>query len=479
MSTTDARRWVATSAPLAARYDDVWFVDAHEGWAVNANGQILSTTDGGGHWQVDFMVPAWIRCIAMGSNQRGWAGATVGPTSLFHVINGDHWCPVQNLPPDAPPAICGLWALDEEHIFAAGDNFPDSPCRFMKSTDGGRHWTVTSLEEHVNVAIDIYFEDEAHGWITGGKSLARETTRETLRPVILRTEDGGRSWHNVLADDTQGLLGEWGWKIQRVSADMLVVSCESYRGAGIFVSHNNGRHWRRMHIQDRSGRVINGNLEGVGFIDGQTGWVGGWGDHRLESGRTSMTKDGGLTWVDDTSYWPAPFPEAGLVTLTGQYINRFRFLDRPQAVAYAAGRALYKFTDAPVYGESAPTETPLLIPQNAPMSIAERTCKIDYFVPEGTAHVRIEVFDRFSGPVKTLLNEDKPSSGDRQVIWDLRDDYGRARPELQHIVRVTCDDRAESRMLFAERDWKGLAGLSVLNYRAQTVAMNDGTERHA
>jgi hypothetical protein len=36
-----------TTAPVAQRYNDIWFVTPELGWAVNSNGQILKTADGG------------------------------------------------------------------------------------------------------------------------------------------------------------------------------------------------------------------------------------------------------------------------------------------------------------------------------------------------------------------------------------------------------------------------------------------------
>ena len=43
--------WRATNAPPASsRTDDIWFSSARLGWAVNSNGQILRTSDGGDSW---------------------------------------------------------------------------------------------------------------------------------------------------------------------------------------------------------------------------------------------------------------------------------------------------------------------------------------------------------------------------------------------------------------------------------------------
>ena len=52
MVTTEAQlQWRPTNAPLASsRTDDIWFLDPVVGWAVNSNGQILKTSDGGMTW---------------------------------------------------------------------------------------------------------------------------------------------------------------------------------------------------------------------------------------------------------------------------------------------------------------------------------------------------------------------------------------------------------------------------------------------
>jgi photosystem II stability/assembly factor-like uncharacterized protein len=67
--------------------------------------------------------------------------------------------------------------------------------------------------------------------------------------------------------------------------------------------------WTRHPINDPQG---NANLEGVGFITEDRGWVGGWGDTNFTTGHTSGTTDGGNNWVDANE--------------VGGFINRFRFL---------------------------------------------------------------------------------------------------------------------------------------------------------
>jgi hypothetical protein len=53
-------RWRKTNAPVASsRTDDIWFLDSQRGWAVNSNGQILFTADGGDSWNQQARFEAW------------------------------------------------------------------------------------------------------------------------------------------------------------------------------------------------------------------------------------------------------------------------------------------------------------------------------------------------------------------------------------------------------------------------------------
>src|SRR4030095_5326486 len=51
--TTDGRSWSAQPSNTSADLYDIKFIDAHEGWAVGAQGTVLHTTDGGLHWSVE------------------------------------------------------------------------------------------------------------------------------------------------------------------------------------------------------------------------------------------------------------------------------------------------------------------------------------------------------------------------------------------------------------------------------------------
>ncbi len=151
--------WRPTVARTARRYDDIWFVTTEVGWAVNSDGHILKTTDGGASWEQQFHVTAenganvWLRCIGFATENRGWVGTTAGANRLYDTLDGGAtWSPVTNLPAEAPSAICGLSVVSESVVYAAGTNFPfprfPRPPRMMKTVDGGANWTAWDMRPH-------------------------------------------------------------------------------------------------------------------------------------------------------------------------------------------------------------------------------------------------------------------------------------------------------------------------------------------
>jgi len=463
--TNNGYRWIATPAPLAGRYDDIFFITPHLGWAVNGNGQILKTENGGGSWQIQTQLEGvYFRCMGMANEQVGWVGCTTPGQQLYHTSDGgQNWTLVENLPKeyisreqaDAPSAVCGLWVLDEQNVFASGTNYPERPARFFKTNDGGQTWFVRDMEDVASILVDIYFQNDQIGWVVGGRSVRPNPRRSDVVPTVLKTTDGGYTWQDMLGDINVP-LGEWGWKIQFLDDDpnFGVVACENLTAGGILITEDGGNSWRRQEIRNTNGQMINENLEGIGFLNRKIGWVGGWGDPTFDSGRTSETTDGGCTWSDLTPDWPKPIdsypcpPRPNL----GQYINRFRFIGRgSDAVAYASGNTVYKYTNQEL---TEPAESEVAgnrLVGATKLNITADRVLIPLTVPDGATSLSVVFYDRFAGKVRTLLEEQNPTAGDRPLSWDLRDDSGQKLPPGQFMVRVTCDGSAESRLIFPER----------------------------
>jgi photosystem II stability/assembly factor-like uncharacterized protein len=93
--------WRQTSAPIASSHtDDIWFLDPQVGWAVNSNGQIVHTIDGGNPWVERLHDPeVYFRWASFASAMCGWAGPLTPGKTLFEIRDGGQpWTRVTSLP---------------------------------------------------------------------------------------------------------------------------------------------------------------------------------------------------------------------------------------------------------------------------------------------------------------------------------------------------------------------------------------------
>jgi len=446
--------WRATNAPdvsKTGRTDDIWFVDQNRGWAVNSNAQILFTSDGGTTWTEQHRVqsrPAtYLRCVTFGSSTDGWVGSLTSANRLFKTQDGGNtWSRVENLP-DLPSAICGLYAVDEKTIYGSGTNFPNRPPAVIKSTDGGESWTLIDMQRHASLLVDIYFPTPEKGWVVGGVG---GRTRDKCKPVILHTQDGGASWVDQLQGADIGLKrGEWGWKVQFIDSDNAVVSLENFDHGAILKTDDGGASWTRLEVNDPQ---KNANLEGIGFLDEQHGWVGGWGDRNFETGFTSVTHDGGQTWQNAN--------EVGL------FINRFRFVGPSHArTGYASGGTVYKYADhdLPQFASDAPrTEK-----RDALLSVRESTkdiLSVSALVARGSRAVSLDVWDRFGEHLGEIGALSLPEQGVYSLNWDYRRPNGSDAGEGPFIYRLDLGDHVESGFLYRTQS-SSPPGASVSNFR--------------
>lgn len=426
-------QWKPTNAPPASsRTDDIWFLDSSTGWAVNSNGQILFTADGGATWEQQFHSPAYLRCVGFANKTTGWVGTLTASARLYQTSDGGkNWIIVQNLPAVAPSAICGLSVVNESIIYASGTNYPNRPPRMMKSVDGGKTWTGWEMSQHASLLVDTFFTDAERGWVVGGKADVPNPTRSDVKPVVLFTEDGGKTWINRVANLQNELpFGEWGWKIQFLDESVGFISLENFQAGAILKTTDGGLTWERKPINDQQG---NANLEGIGFIDEKRGWVGGWGDANFTGGFSSETSDGGENWQNANHI--------------GRFINRFRFFENPVEVGYASGRTVYKYSSEPIapapLAFTQPTE---ILDTNEPQEYSEQV-EIVYAVPDNAQNIKIDIWNRFGEYVRKLLDENKPSPGTHSAYWDFKNNEGENLLEGFYIYRITVDKKSESRII--------------------------------
>jgi hypothetical protein len=247
--------------------------------------------------------------------------------------------------------------------------------------------------------------------------------------VVLETEDGGATWHDRLAGLGAELpRGEWGWKLHFVDESVGFVSLENFSDGAILTTVDGGRTWTRKPVTDPQG---NANLEGVGFVDRQLGWAGGWGDKDFSGGFTSETRDGGETWTDANH--------------VGKFLNRFRFIREPQLVGYASGDSVYKYSTAPVAPGRAlvSSEPEAFVRARLPLEIPIRS-------EVGGEPVRVDVWDRFGDHLATPLPETELDAGTHRVVWAGETESGRIAGPGIYIYRVTVGASTTSRTVFLE-----------------------------
>ena len=268
--------WQAQYTPdLEVTLTTVDFIDAQRGWAAGfptrssvEGGFVFHTADGGRNWERQtpggFFDPLWD--IAFIDQNRGYVvGANYigawGPPVQRTFDGGATWEAVR-MARHENDGLYGV-ALAGARVIGLGDHdyqvtserawdscewtAPEPPCY-----DCDCLFTQEFLNTHYRFE-DVFFTDAAHGWVVGSRSFVPEITGQ----VILHTPDGGLTW------------------------------TQQYE-----------------HAPDLDSLFSYHRLDGVFFVDSQTGWAvgtsatfrgaAGWERH----GAILHTTDGGITWQE-------------------------------------------------------------------------------------------------------------------------------------------------------------------------------------
>ena len=388
------------SVPIVTRYNDIYFVTPARGWIANGSGQIYRTLDGGVSWVKQFeKSTVHFRSIGFVDSLTGWAG-NVGPgefsatdtSTIYQTIDGGRtWTPVRSYIGPKPRGLCGMHVVNDSVVCAVGR--VRGPAFFARTTNRGKTWTSKDMSQYAAGLIDVYFFHPDTGVAVG----LTKAPNDSAHGVTLFTVDGGQTWERRYVTSR---IGEWCWKVSFPSRKVGYAALQRDRTSSInfLKTTDGGRTWQEKLFSSSYYFV-----QGIGFINEKTGWIGG--SSAASSGY--QTTDGGETWQ------PAGF---------GSRLNRFRFLN--DTLGYAAGQRAYKYT---VRTTSVAERTPAVpesfsLSQNFPNPFNPGTA-IKFSLPKAS-HVRITVFDMNGRQIDDILNQTR-EAGTHTVIWDAADKEGR------------------------------------------------------
>jgi photosystem II stability/assembly factor-like uncharacterized protein len=244
--------WTPQTSGVSARLRGVSAVNERVVWASGSGGTVVRTRDGGSSWQ---------RLTIPGSEKLD-----------FRDID----------------------AVSEDAAFVLSIGSGESS-RIYKTVDAGHTWLLQFTNTDPQAFFDAmaFWDDE--------RGIAFSDSVEG-RLVILRTENGGRSWARVAngglppALDNEGAFAASGTNVAVYGRDHVWIGTGAAAVARVLRSQDGGRTWTAASTPLAAGP--SSGIFSIAFRDALHGIVVG-GDYRNESAavdNAAITEDGGRTW---------------------------------------------------------------------------------------------------------------------------------------------------------------------------------------
>ncbi len=380
-----------SSPRQTGRYEDIYFIDARRGWGVAGTSTVIHTTDGGDSWtsyvQTDSF-KLYFRSVTFLDSLRGVIGTLSPAHPIIVTDDGGKTFSVPLFSGVKPAKICGLFLRDS---VINGVGAYDGTPTYVRSTDRGATWTGKAMSAQAVSLVDCYFFDAHTGLAVGSVGGTRYNDGNS---VVLRTTNGGADWSQVYRS---GRTREWGWKIYFLNDSVGYVGIEARTTLIYYLKTvDRGKTWTEQLF------VNNYDVEGIGFLNESTGWIGGW------SGPTYQTTDSGATW--------AKFSESDSM----RFLNRIRRVN--DSLLFGAGTRIFRYapkqpTAVRPMENIAPQH--LTVFQNYPNPFNPNTT-IDF---ELFSHsiVRINIYNAIGQLVESVMDNPKPP-GRYRLQWIPRSD---------------------------------------------------------
>ena len=221
----------------------------------------------------------------------------------------------RRIAPNAGWTLSSINFVDQQHGWAAG-----SGNVLIRTSDGGKSW------EHIALPVfmgknQAHFVDPKTGYIAGSTGVWDPASGRMIFGIrILRTDDGGRTWHTCYQDDESGSV----FNIAALSEKVVILAID---GGKLLRTEDGGKRWKVV----RSDR---GRVNAVAFSPDGTGWMVG------SQGAFYQSLDEGQTWQAPTGlpsallrhdWWAIDFAEDG----TGMAVSE----DCAIAITYDGGKS--------------------------------------------------------------------------------------------------------------------------------------------
>lgn len=281
--------------------DSISFVDETHGWYGTGAGDLFATQDGGTTWQKVASRPGtFVRAVAFVDRQNGFIGnigtdyypGVIDETPLYRTRDGGVTWEAVDTGDATIKGVCAIDILPVKRIYQ-GELRPRTiihaagrvggPTGMLRSVDGGETWSVIDMSAHAGMILDVKFFDENTGLVFA----ATNSDPVQAEGLVLRTEDGGKTWREVYRS---GRAYELIWKASfPQGGDTGYATVQSYdpeRATQLVIrSDDRGATWREIEIaQDKTARQF-----GIGFVSADVGFVG-------TAAGGFATQDGGTTW---------------------------------------------------------------------------------------------------------------------------------------------------------------------------------------
>jgi photosystem II stability/assembly factor-like uncharacterized protein len=185
-ATTDGgTTWSTQGSRASWRLLDVACSDRLHAWVVgfdrrSGRGIILSTSDGGRSWSELRLGISQLERVAFSDTSHGWV---IGMGDRFGFVlgtsdGGRHW----NVQLRRRLGLMAVACSDARHCWVVGADSELTPMLVIATKDGGAHWSKQAPGSVRTWLRDVTFPDSRHGWAVGDGG------------VIIATSDGGQTW---------------------------------------------------------------------------------------------------------------------------------------------------------------------------------------------------------------------------------------------------------------------------------------------